>query len=135
MICVWESESGTTCDLNYVYEQNGAAVYPDMIKVKVCEERGAVTGLEARSYLMNHTERELPAPAIAQSKIERAAASRMELVGVRLALIPVEGQETLAYEINGTHAGSEYYAYLDAKSGRMVELFTVVDSSAGRALM
>ena len=115
--------------------QNGVVCYNDLVKVKVCEERGAVTGLEARSYLMNHTERELPAPAIAQSKIERAAASRMELVGVRLALIPVEGQETLAYEINGTHAGSEYYAYLDAKTGRMVELFTVVDSSAGRALM
>ena len=59
----------------------------------------------------------------------------MELTGVRLALIPVEGQETLAYEINGTHEGSEYFAYLDAKTGRMVELFTVVDSAMGRALM
>ncbi len=132
---VWVSEAGVQCDINFAYMQNGVVCYNDLVKVKVCEERGAVTGLEARSYLMNHTERELPAPAIAQSKIERAAASRMELVGVRLALIPVEGQETLAYEINGTHAGSEYYAYLDAKSGRMVELFTVVDSSAGRALM
>ena len=132
---VWVSEAGVQCDINFAYMQNGVVCYNDLVKVKVCEERGAVTGLEARSYLMNHTERELPAPAIAQSKIERAAASRMELVGVRLALIPVEGQETLAYEINGTHAGSEYYAYLVAKSGRMVELFTVVDSSAGRALM
>ena len=98
-------------------------------------ERGAVTGLEARSYLMNHTEREIPAPSLSKSKIERAAATRMELTGVRLALIPVEGQETLAYEINGTHGGTEYYAYLDAKPGRMVELFPVVDSGAGRALM
>ena len=84
---------------------------------------------------MNHTEREILAPSLSKSKIERAAATRMELTGVRPALIPVEGQETLAYEINGTHGGTEYYAYLDAKTGRMVELFTVVDSGTGRALM
>lgn len=132
---VWVSESGVQCDINFAYVQSGVVCYNDLIKVKVCEERGAVTGLEARSYLMNHTEREIPAPSLSKSKIERAAATRMELTGVRPALIPVEGQETLAYEINGTHGGTEYYAYLDAKTGRMVELFTVVDSGAGRALM
>ena len=84
---------------------------------------------------MNHKKRSIPEPSVSQSKIERAAARRMDLNGVRLAMIPVEGKETLAYEINGTHGGSEYYAYVDAKTGRMVELFTVVDSSSGRALM
>ena len=132
---VWVSEAGVQCDINFAYVQNGVVCYNDLVKVKVCQERGAVTGLEARSYLANHTERDIPAPSVAQSVIERAAASRMEVNGVRLALIPVEGEETLAYEINGTHAGSEYYAYIDAKSGRMVELFTVVGSASGRALM
>lgn len=132
---VWVSEAGVQCDINFAYVQSGVVCYNDLVKVKVCEERGAVTGLEARSYLMNHTQRDIPAPAVSKTKIERAAASRMELTGVRLALIPVEGQETLAYEINGTHEGCEYFAYLDAKTGRMVELFTVVDSAMGRALM
>ena len=132
---VWVSEAGVQCDINFAYVQNGVVCYNDLVKVKVCEERGAVTGLEARSYLMNHTQRQIGAPSVSKSKIEEAAATRMELNGVRLALIPVEGRETLAYEINGTHGGSEYYAYLDAKTGRMVELFTVVDSSSGRALM
>ncbi len=132
---VWVSEAGVQCDINFAYVQQGVVCYNDLIKVKVCEERGVVTGLEARAYLMNHTDRDIPAPALAQSKIERAAASRMQLRGVRLALIPVEGEERLAYEINGTHAGSEYFAYLDAATGRMVELFTVVDSAMGRAVM
>ena len=132
---VWVSESGTACDINFAYVQGGVVCYNDLVKVKVCEERGVVTGLEAHSYLMNHTVRDIPAPTLSQSKIERAAASRMDLNGVRLALIPVEGEETLAYEINGTHGGSEYYAYIDARTGKMVELFTVIDSSSGRALM
>lgn len=132
---VWVSEGGVQCDINFAYVQGGVVCYSDLVKVKVCEERGIVTGLEANAYLMNHTKRSIPEPSVSQSKIERAAARRMDLNGVRLAMIPVEGKETLAYEINGTHGGSEYYAYVDAKTGRMVELFTVVDSSSGRALM
>lgn len=135
MEAVWVSESGAECDINFAYVQGGVVCYNDLVKVKVCEERGVVTGLEAHSYLMNHQTRDIPAPALSKTKIERAAESRMELNGVRLALIPVEGAETLTYEINGTHSGSEYYAYVDAKTGKMVELFTVIDSSSGRALM
>lgn len=132
---VWVSESGVQCDINFAYTEGGVVCYNDLVKVKVCEERGAVTGVEARAYLTNHTARDIPSPAVSKSKIERAAASRMDLAGVRLALIPVEGKETLCYEVNGTHGGREYYAYLDAKSGRMVELFTVVDSGSGRSVM
>ena len=42
MKAVWTSENGTTCNLNFAYEQNGVVIYPDMVKVEVCEERGIV---------------------------------------------------------------------------------------------
>ncbi len=135
MEAVWANEGEEFCDINFAYEQDGVICYPDLIKVKVCKECGMVTGMEAHAYLTNHTERDLGTPSVSEKKIERAAERKMELRGVRLAVIPVEEKETLAYEINGFHDGNEYYAYLDAKTGRMVELFTVVGSGAGRALM
>lgn len=56
---VWISEAGTECTINFAYEQNGVVCYSDLVKVKVCEEKGAVIGLEANSYIRSHTERKL----------------------------------------------------------------------------
>ena len=53
----------------------------------------------------------------------------------RLCLIPVDNTETLAYEFSGEYGGSTYYVYIDAVNGSECELFTVVGSNQGRALM
>ena len=132
---VWVSEAGSECDINFAYCQGGVVCYNDLVKVKVCKERGIVTGLEARAFLTCHKERSIPAPALSKSKIEAAARSRMELSGVRLALIPVEGEEVLCYEVRGVFGGREYFAYLNAKSGRMEDLFVVVGSASGKSVM
>ena len=128
LVCVWESESGTTCDLNFVYEQNGAAVYPDMIKVKVCEERGIVTGVEALPYVLNHTERSIARPALSMSEAEAKLGGMLEVRTSRLAVIPKDGGEALAYEFCGTYGGRTYYVYLDANTGTELNVFTVVGS-------
>ena len=41
----------------------------------------------------------------------------------------------LAYEFSGEYGGSTYYVYIDAVNGSECELFTVVGSNQGRALM
>lgn len=132
---VWASEAGVECCVNFAFEQDGAIVYPDMIKVKVCEERGIVTGLEAHSYLANHTQREIGQAKVSREKIEANASRRMQLHGVRLALIPVDGKEVLTYEIRGDFGGRRYYAYVDAATGETVEIFTVVSTDRGSALL
>ena len=43
--------------------------------------------------------------------------------------------ETLEYEFSGEYGGSTYYVYIDAVNGSECELFTVVGSNQGRALM
>ena len=45
------------------FVQDGVTCYPDLIKVGISLESGALTGFEAAGYLMNHRERELPEPA------------------------------------------------------------------------
>jgi germination protein YpeB len=55
---VWTSENGTTCNLNFAYENGGVVFYSDMIKLKVCEERGCVTGMEGFAYILNLTVRD-----------------------------------------------------------------------------
>lgn len=136
MTPVWSSEAGAECTVNFAWEQGGVVVYPDMIKVKVCEQKGMVTGLEAHSYLANHTEREIGGATVSMARVKANAEQRMDEVhGVRKALIECDGQELLTYEIAGEYGGRTYYAYIDANTGDTAEIFVVVGTDRGRAII
>ncbi|MDE7087099.1 MAG: germination protein YpeB [Clostridia bacterium] len=132
---VWTSENGTTCNLNFAPVQSGAILYPDLIKVKVCEERGMVTGVEALTYVLNHGERQLANAEISEAQAKSVINGGMEVSSSRKALIPFEGKEILCYEFTGTLDGNDYYVYVDAVTGEEVEVLTVIGTAQGRALM
>lgn len=135
MKAVWTSENGTTCNLNFAYVDDGVIVYSDMVKVKVCEERGIVTGMEALSYVLNHTDRKIASAGISKSEAREKLNTNLEVKTSRLTLIPTDGGERLAWEFYGVYGGNDYYVYVDAQSGQEIEMFTVVGTAQGRALM
>ena len=135
MKAVWTSENGTTCNLNFAYVQDGIVVYSDMIKVKVCEERGIVTGMEGLAYVLNHTQRDLPSAKITKADAQDKLHEGFEVTSSRLCVIPTDGGEVLAHEFYGTYEGNTYYIYIDAKTGSEAEVFTVIGTKQGRALM
>lgn len=132
---VWVSENGTTCNINFCPVQDGVVIYPDMIKVKVCEERGLVTGAEAIGYVLNHSQRDITGATITKAQAESAIDGRIEVSSSRLALIPIDGNEVLCYEFAGTFDGSDYFVYVDAATGTEVQVLTVVGTAQGRAVL
>lgn len=132
---VWVSENGTTCNINFCPVQNGVVLYPDMVKVKVCEERGIVTGAEAMSYVMNHSQRDIAGATITKAEAQSVIDGRIEVTSSRLALIPVDEQEVLCYEFAGKFDGSDYFVYVDAATGNEVQVLTVVGTAQGRAVL
>lgn len=132
---VWTSENGTTCNLNFAYENGGVVFYSDMIKLKVCEERGIVTGMEGIAYILNHTERDAGKATITKAQAREKLVEGFEVKSSRLALIPLNDTEVLTYEFYGTCEGDTYYVYIDATSGKEVQVFTVIGTKQGRALM
>jgi germination protein YpeB len=132
---VWTSENGTTCNLNFAPVDCGAVIYPDLIKVKVCEERGLVTGIEAISYCLNHTQRQIAKASITEKQAQSAINGDIEVSLSRLALIPLNGQEILTYEFFGANGDNEYYVYVDAQTGEEVEVLTIIGTAQGKALM
>jgi germination protein YpeB len=132
---VWTSHNGTTCNINFVPTQDGALVYPDMIKVKVCKERGIVTGLEAISYVLNHGERNAVKATIDKQTAREAMSRDITVHSSHLAIIQVDGKELLTYEFFGDYDGSEYYIYVDANSGEEVEVFTIIGTAQGKSVM
>ena len=117
--------------INFVPVQDGALLYPDLVKVQVRMDTGELVGLEANNYLMNHTVRETLTPALtAQEALERVS-GRLEARQPRLCVIPCLGGERLCYEIPGRYEGREYRVYIDALTGEEAEVLVIVDSAAG----
>lgn len=132
---VWVSENGTTCNINFCYIEDGVVIYPDMVKVKVCEERGIVTGAEAMSYVLNHSQRDIAGATITEAQAQSAIDGRIDVTSSRLAVIPLNGEERLCYEFAGTFDGSDYFVYVDAQTGDEVQVLTVVGTAQGRAVL
>ena len=136
LCCVWVSESGAEACVEFAAEQGGAVLYADRILVKVCEDRGCVTGAEARAYLENHRAREIGEAHLSAESVERAAAARMdEVTIVRPALLPSCGEEVLCWEVRGSAGGREYIAFVNAENGSEEAVYVVVGTGRGQKVI
>ena len=136
MKAVWVNESGCSYNFNFAYEQDGVVIYIDLVKVKVCRERGEVTGIEAAGYFMNHSEREIGAAEITMEEAASKVISSLKTDSVSLCVIPLgNSREALCYEVSGEYMQKRYYIYIDAITGEEVQIFRVIEGSEGKLLM
>lgn len=131
---VWFSDSGNVASITYVADIGGVRVYPDMIRVRVCEEKGRVVGMDAHSYLVNHHGTRETQPGITESDAREKLSSMLEVKSANLALIPIGRREVLTYEFVCCYGEEEYILYLDAHSGDEVRIFRVHESAQGSYL-
>ena len=129
---VWYSDGGSVADIVYTSCDNGVCAYPDTIRVRVCECKGIVVGLDARGYWFNYTQRDLDATLSVE---EARSAITMECDEGRLALITVDGEEVLTYEFLCKSGENEYLVYVDAETGEEVQMYTVREGMRGRYLI
>ena len=128
---VWTSEAGTECTVEFVPVQDDALLYPDLLKVKVCRERGAVTGVSAGGYLLNHRARSVGGAKVPAARVRANAEQKLENVSLRKAVIPQAGGELLCWQVRGEYAGTLYFAYVDANTGRTAEIRAVRTTDRG----
>ena len=127
---VWASEYGGTAELAYVPVQGGVYLYSDLVRVRVCESKGRVVGLDALQYRLNHHERTLGTPR-AEGEIAQYLSPRLEVTEAHLALVPVGGEEKLSYQFSCRFGEEEYIACLDAKSGEELMLYRIFHGEGG----
>lgn len=133
---VWANLSNNVYTINFAYTQNDIPIYSDLIKVRVCAQTGEVIGIEASSYYTNHTQRNIEPASISKEKAKSFVSSNMEIKTSRLVVVPIgNSSEKLCYEFSGEIEESVYYVYIDAKTGRQVEMFKVIESTEGQLLI
>lgn len=122
--------------INIAGEKNGVILYPDLIKVRVCAYSGEVIGVEASGYYTNHTERVIKPTQLSEEAAAKKVNSSIAIKNGRLAIVPIgEEKEVLSYEFMGEYDGSTYYVYIDANTGKEVQMFKVIETTEGTLLI
>lgn len=130
MLVVWSSSADGECVVNLAPVQDGAILYPDLVKVKIRESDTTAIGLDASHYAMNHCVRMLATPTVSVESA-KSAISLQNVSDGRLALIPLrETQEVLTYEFE-CHEDGTYYIYVDAQTGDEVNILYVIEDENG----
>ena len=133
---VWVNLNNNLYTINFAFEQDGVIIYSDLVKIRVCAETNTVIGFEATGYYTNHTEREIGSPTLSEKACRGKVSDNIEIASARLCVVPIgETKEKLCYEFCGEYDGATYYAYIDAESGRQVNMFKVIESTEGKLLL
>ena len=135
MKAVWTTEGASIDTFNFAYVKNGVVCYPDLIKVNVCRERGIVCSMEAKSYYLNHVNRDIEKATISEAQAKENVSNKIEIETSRLAVIPKNDAEILAYEFTGKYNDETYYVYISAKTGKEIDIFKVVKTTEGNLIV
>lgn len=122
MTAVRVRENGTDADFTFVYETDGVVFYPDAVRVKICRSRGVVTGFDAGSFLMHHTDREAPEATLTLADARGRLHEGLEVEAARLAVVATPKGERAAYEFLCSYGEEEYVIYLNASSGEEIAI-------------
>jgi germination protein YpeB len=118
-------ENGTDVDFTYVFMLDGVAYYPDTVRIKVCRERGVVTGMDAAKYLKNHTTRQEPNVAVTMETAKDKLHDGVEVESAKLAVVETLRGERAAYEFLCSYMGERYFIYTDANNGEEISIVNV----------
>lgn len=130
MQVVWSCSSDGECVVNLAPVENGAVIYPDLVKVKISQNDKTVIGFDSSHYAYNHVQRHIPSPAITEEQA-RQNLSLTPISDGKLALIPLrETREVLTYEFECENNGT-YYIYIDAVTGDEVNILYVISDELG----
>lgn len=127
----WQTYDGLAI-INFAASEDEVLLYPDLIKVQVRMDTGAVVGWEANNYLMNHRARTLTRPVFTKEQAAQLVSERLTVDRTRLCVIPTDQGEKLCYEFGGIWGDRYYLVYIDAIQGVEVNILQIIDTEGGR---
>lgn len=119
--------------VNFQYVQDGVRCYPDLIKVGVALDNGALMSYDARGYINAHTDRDIPQAAVSREDAQSGVSKALNVKDYSLAIIPSEGgQERLCHEfLCQTEAGDRYLLYVNALTGAEEKILILLEDETG----
>ncbi len=125
--------SGGILTVNFAAVQESVVLYPDLIKVGVALDTGEVVSYDAKGYLQNHTERELPAMAVSEEEARAVLSPRLTVKSHAMALVPSDGlSEAYCHEFLCRGRDDEpVLVYVNVETGMEEQILILLESDAG----
>lgn len=117
--------------LAFAAKEGDVLLYPDLVKVQLRMDTGAVVGLESKNYWQNHKRRYSLTPAITAREAEGMVNKHLQVLSSRLCLIPLDNREILCWEFHCTWQDKEYRVYINAQTGQQEEILQILESGRG----
>jgi len=125
----WLEVKDNIAYINLAPTQDDVVLYPDLVKVKVDMYSQNIIGLEAKNYAYNHVERNFKT-SITLQDAEKELGFDYVVLNTRKAIIALDNDvEVAVYEFACERINGLYYYYIDANTGKLVEILKVVDSN------
>ena len=125
MILVRAKTNDTSFDFTYAWEMDGAVVYPDSVRVKVCGARGVVSAMDASRYLRNHKTERTVQTSLTQSQAQAQLKDGLQVDNARLAIVQTRKGERTAYEFVCSYMDGQYIVYIDAMDGGEIAILNL----------
>lgn len=121
------------CTINFASTDGDIILYPDLIKVSVCLEKGKILSFDATGYISNHTQRNEFLTAISVNEATSKLNDELTVIGTQICVIPTEWEtEQLCYEIHcKTDNNQEILVYIDCISGEEDNILILLYSDGG----
>ncbi len=121
------------CTINFASTNGDTILYPDLIKVSVCLEKGKILSFDATGYISNHTQRNEFITAVSVNEAISKLNDQLTVIDTQICVIPTEwGTEQLCYEIHcKTDNNQEILVYIDCISGEENNILILLYSDGG----
>jgi germination protein YpeB len=132
MIATYSAHEDEAAVCQFAAAQDGVVLYPDLMQVKVRIADGQILGYNGIDFIMSHTRRDLPRPAVSVAQAQAKLNPRVTVVGQRLALIPTPALgEILCREFHVTLNGDPFLVYINAATGEEEAIFKIIAAPEG----
>lgn len=124
---------GNILTIHFAPKEQDVLCYPDLVKVSVALDTGSIVGFESHGWIMNHTQRQFPAPAVDLNTAEAVVSDDLEILSHQLALIPTDGEhEVLCYEFKcRTPENSHVIVYINTATGNEEKILLLLENENG----
>ncbi len=122
------------CTVNFAYVlSDGTVCYTDLIKVSVGLDTGKILAFDARGYIMNHHEREIPESKISYPDAAMALSPNLTPTDFKTAIIPTDyASEIYCFEFLCTGKnGEELLVYINADTGYEERILLLLYADGG----
>ena len=133
MTATYTLEDENTLLINFAATQGDTVCYPDLIKLRIALDDLSLVGAEASGYLANHTARQKPETTLSPEEARKSINPALTIEKIGTAFVCPGGlTEYYVYEFTCTaDTGRRVLCYIDAVTGREVDLLLLLDTPGG----